>query len=298
MRKSQQLRQMVEAGGLVSVIGAQSGLNAILAEEAGFDAVWSSSFEVSAFQGLPDASLVTMTDFLRAAIEADRRCKLPVIADCDTGFGDALNVVHMVREYEAAGIAAVSIEDKVFPKVNSFSGSGQVLEDMEEFARRIAMAKAAQQGRDLFVIARTEAFIAGCRLDEVLRRANAYADAGADAILVHSKEPTPTQIKEFLAKWDDRKPVAVLPTTYYSWHVDDMKRSGVAICIYANHGLRATVAAVRQTMASIRADGTSTEAEGQIASVQDIFRLQRFDKWLSYRDNGARSHGVNECGGS
>jgi phosphoenolpyruvate phosphomutase len=283
MRKSRQLRQMVQAGKFVSVIGAQSGLNAILAEEAGFDAVWSSSFEVSAFRGLPDVSLLTMTDFLRAAIEADRGCKLPVIADCDTGFGDALNVVHMVREYEAAGIAAVSIEDKVFPKVNSFSSSGQILEDREEFARRIAMAKAAQRGKDFFVIARTEALIAGCRLDEALRRANAYADAGADAILIHSKEPTPTQVKEFLAKWGDRKPVAVVPTTYHSWHIDDMKRSGVTICIYANHGLRATVAAVRQTLASIRSEGTSSKAESQIASIEDIFRLQRLEKWLSYR---------------
>ena len=281
MEKSRILRQLLEAGRLVSAIGAPSGLSAILAEEAGFDAVWSSSFEVSAFRGLPDASLLTMADYLQAAVQADRRCGLPVIADCDTGFGNALNVAHAVREYEAAGIAAISIEDKIFPKVNSFSDRGQALEDMEEFAHRIAVAKSAQRSPEFFVIARTEAFIAGYSVDEALRRANAYAEAGADAILVHSKAPTPAQIADFLSKWGDRKPLVVVPTTYFDWHVDDMRRAGVAMCIYANHGLRATVTAVRQAMTAIRADGTSSKVEAEIASVQDVFEIQRLDEWLS-----------------
>ncbi|MFB7380482.1 isocitrate lyase/phosphoenolpyruvate mutase family protein [Kitasatospora purpeofusca] len=272
---------LVESADVTTVMGASSGLAAILAEEAGFDAVWSSSFEVSAFRGLPDASLLTMTDYLRSAVEVDRACGLPVVADCDTGFGNALNIAHMIHEYEAAGVAAVCIEDKIFPKVNSFSSRGQVLEDVEEFAHRIAVAKAAQRDPDLVVIARTEALIAGGNVAEALRRATAYAEAGADAILVHSKSSVSDEVQEFLGKWSRIRPVVVVPTTYYDWSIDDMKKAGVAMSIYANQGLRATVTAVRRTLSTIREDGSSAAVEGEVASVREIFELQKLDEWLS-----------------
>ncbi|MFJ8433997.1 isocitrate lyase/phosphoenolpyruvate mutase family protein [Kitasatospora sp. NPDC094019] len=281
MRKSRKLRLLIESPAVTTVMGASSGLAAILAEEAGFDAVWSSSFEVSAFRGLPDASLLTMTDYLRSAVEVDRACGLPVVADCDTGFGNSLNIAHMIHEYEAAGIAAVCIEDKIFPKVNSFSSRGQVLEDVAEFAHRIAVAKAAQRDPDLVVIARTEALIAGCDVNEALRRATAYAEAGADAILVHSKSSVPDEVQEFLGKWSGIRPVVVVPTTYYDWPVGEMQKAGVAMSIYANQGLRATVSAVRRTLSTIREDGSSAAVENEVASVREIFELQRLDEWLS-----------------
>ncbi len=262
-------------------MGSASGLAAILAEQAGFDAVWSSSFEVSAFRGLPDTSLLTMTQYLAASVEVNRACGLPVIADCDTGFGNALNVAHMIHEYEAAGIAGVCIEDKVFPKVNSFSARGQVLEETEEFAHRIAVAKAAQSTPDLVVIARTEALIAGRGVGEALRRADAYASAGADAVLVHSKASTPGEIQEFLGRWSGAVPVVVVPTTYYDWPVDEMRQAGVALTIYANQALRASVSALRRTMTAIREAGCSATVEPEVASVKEIFEIQRLDDWLS-----------------
>lgn len=281
MRKSTRLRELLTEGRTLRVVGAHTGLSAVLAEEAGFDAVWVSSFEVSASRALPDASVLTMTEYLQAAMHVDRACRVPVVADCDTGFGNSLNVAHMIREYEAAGIAAVCVEDKVFPKVNSFSERGQCLVDADEFAHRISVAKEAQQTRDFLVVARTEAYIAGYGTEEALARATAYAEAGADAILVHSKQSSSGQIQEFLAAWEGCRPVVVVPTTYYSWHIADMQRAGVSMCIYANHGIRSTVSAMRRTLQSIKESGTSIKVEDEIASMHEIFALQQLDDWLA-----------------
>lgn len=279
MSKAIRLRELLASGDLVRVAGAHDGLGAALIAEAGFDAVWASSFEVSAARALPDASLLTMTDYLQTAIHLDRACDLPVIADCDTGFGNALNVAHLVAEYEAAGIAAVCIEDKIFPKVNSFAGRGQDLVPVDEFAHKVEVAR--RVARDLVVIARTEAFIAGFGADEALRRAAAYADAGADALLVHSKSSTPDEVLEFLAGWDRPAPVVVVPTTYSSWHADDAHKAGVRVVIYANHGIRAKVTAMREVLRVINQQGRSDGIEDSIASMRDIFALQRLDDWMA-----------------
>lgn len=281
MEKAKQLRELLGASRPAQVVGAHNGLTAVLAEEAGFDALWVSSFELSACRALPDTSLLTMTDYLNSAVGVDRATALPVIVDCDTGFGNALNVAHTVKEFEAAGIAAVCIEDKLFPKVNSFSEHAQPLVDSVEFAHRIEAGKNAQRDGDFILIARTEAFIAGRDTTETLRRANAYADAGADAVLIHSKEPSSWQIEEFLAGWDRKTPVVIVPTTYNDWHIDDIGAAGISMCIYANHGVRAAVSSIRRTFAAIREYGATAKIEPTIASVREIFAIQNLDEWLS-----------------
>ncbi|WP_416959401.1 isocitrate lyase/phosphoenolpyruvate mutase family protein [Streptomyces sp. Agncl-13] len=279
--KSRILRKALSSAAPVTVVGANSGLTAVLAENAGFEAVWVSSFEVSAARALPDTSLLSMTDYLQTAVQVDRATSLPVVADCDTGFGNALNVAHMVREYEASGIAAVCIEDKVFPKINSFAPGAQRLVDADEFARRIAVGKDVQSDPDFLLIARTEAYIAGYGTDEVLRRAEMYADAGADAVLIHSKSDGPEQITDFMQRWTRPCPVVVVPTTYYHWTVDEARQAGVSMVIYANHGLRASIAAVREIYGSIRDTGSSAKVEQEIASVSEVFALQQLDSWLA-----------------
>ncbi|MEO3973609.1 isocitrate lyase/phosphoenolpyruvate mutase family protein [Streptomyces sp. CAU 1734] len=281
MEKARHLRELLSSGRLIRAAGAHDGLGAVLVQEQGFDAVWASSFEISAARALPDASLLSMTDYLRVAVELDRVSSLPVIADCDTGFGGALNVAHMVAEYEAAGIAAVCIEDKVFPKVNSFVGQGQDLLGLPEFVHKIRVAKESARSEDFVVIARTEGFIAGCGVNDVLERAHEYADAGADAILVHSKASTPVELLSFLSRWQRPIPVAVVPTTYYAWHADDAAKAGVSLIIYANHGIRAKVNAMRSVLRSIQQDGSTVNIEGEIASMKDIFELQRLEDWLA-----------------
>ncbi|MEV5161954.1 isocitrate lyase/phosphoenolpyruvate mutase family protein [Streptomyces sp. NPDC053728] len=272
-------RSLVEKGELVRVAGAHDALGGVLAEQAGFNAVWSSSLEVSAARCLPDASVLSMTEYLDAAANMQKALSIPVIADCDTGYGNNLNVVHMVHEYERAGITAVCIEDKLFPKLNSFAGGDQTLLSTEDFCGKIAAAKAAQSTDDFFVVARTEALINGLSVDEALERAHAYVDAGADAILIHSKAKTKDEVEEFLSRWDGRRPVVIVPTTYPEWHVSDITKAGVSVVIYANQGLRATVTSLREAFRTIRQDGDSTALEGTIAAVTEVFDLQNLKTW-------------------
>ncbi|MGA5182909.1 isocitrate lyase/phosphoenolpyruvate mutase family protein [Streptomyces pseudogriseolus] len=272
-------RSLMQPGSLVRVAGAHDALGGLLAEKAGFDAVWSSSLEVSASRALPDASLLTMTEYLEAAANMQKALSVPVVADCDSGYGNNANAAHMVHEYEAAGITAISIEDKKFPKMNSFADRGNSLVDTHDFCRKLDTVKNAQSGSDFFVIARTEALINGLPVTEALHRAHAYEDAGADAILIHSKEKTNAQIVDFLNRWESKLPVVVVPTTYPNWPADAMAAAGVSVVIYANHGLRATITGLRETFASILNHGDTTKLEDALAPVRDVFALQGLDTW-------------------
>ncbi|MEU4206097.1 isocitrate lyase/phosphoenolpyruvate mutase family protein [Streptomyces sp. NPDC026294] len=272
-------RQTVERTELVRVAGAHDALGGVLAQQAGFDAVWSSSLEVSAARCLPDASVLSMTEYLEAAANMQKALSIPVIADCDTGYGNNLNVTHMVHEYEAAGITAVCMEDKLFPKLNSFAAGDQTLLSTEEFCGKIRAAKNAQADDAFYVVARTEALINGLGVEEALTRAYAYAEAGADAVLIHSKSKTKDEVESFLAQWDGCRPVVIVPTTYPEWHVDDIAKAGGSVVIYANQGLRATVSSLRTTFEAIQKYGDTMHLEDSIASVKDIFVLQQLAEW-------------------
>lgn len=268
------LRELLAGPRLVKVAGAHSGLSARLVEASGFDAVWASSFELSTSYALPDASILTMSEVLEAARVMNEAVSIPIIADCDTGFGDTPNVAHMVRRYESSCIAGVCIEDKIFPKLNSFAAGRQELLEMERFVDKMRAAKGAQRTADFVVVARTEALIAGLGIDEALRRACAYIDAGADAILVHSKATTPDEIWAFLEAWRGRAPVVVVPTTYFDVDVAELERRGVRVVIYANHGLRAAVRAMKETFGELQRTGSSRRVEDRIASLAELFELQ------------------------
>jgi phosphoenolpyruvate phosphomutase len=262
------------------IMAAHNPLSARLVEEAGFDGVWASGFEISAALGLPDISLVSMAEHLEVVRAMTARTRLPVVADIDTGFGNALNVLHAVRSYEAAGAAAVVIEDKVFPKVTSLvEGGRQDLLRIAEFQGKIEAACHARQDPDLLIIARTEALIAGAGPDAALERGRAYAAAGADLLLVHSKSTTPDEIEDFIAAWDGGIPIVIVPTAYPQMTMARAAASGrVGLVIYGNHAIRAAVAAMQQSFARIMADGDTLGVEGGIAPVGEIFRLQGMDQ--------------------
>ncbi|SVE09580.1 uncharacterized protein METZ01_LOCUS462434, partial [marine metagenome] len=189
MSKSEVLRKDLESKSILKVGGAFDALSAKLVEINAFDAIWAGSFAISATHALPDASILTMTEFLNAATNMEASCNIPIIADCDTGFGGPSNVNHMIKKYEKSGIAAVCIEDKTFPKQNSFLEDGkQELLPEKEFVAKIIAAKEAQENPNFMLIARTEALISGMGMKEAIKRANAYEKAGADAILIHSKQ--------------------------------------------------------------------------------------------------------------
>lgn len=273
-------REILAAKGLVEAMAAHSPLSAMLAAEAGFDAIWASGFELSALYGVPDVSIVSMTqhlDMTRAMVD---RAGLPVVADIDTGFGNAINVLHAVEQYERAGVAAIVMEDKSFPKVTSLvAGGRQDMVRIEEFQGKIEAARAARKDPDLVLVARTEALIAGLGQDEALKRARAYEAAGADLILVHSKQKTPDEIEAFARAWDGKAPLALVPTAYPQMTVARVRElAKVGLLIWGNHAVRAAVGAMRQTFARIRRDGGIHGVEADIASVDDVFDLQGMGK--------------------
>lgn len=249
-------------------------MSALLAEQAGFDAVWASGLEISTSAALPDANILTMTDFLSAAREMNSATRLPIIADCDTGFGNSNNVIHMVREYESAGIAAVCIEDKLFPKVNSFVPGRQELATPWEFAGKIMAAKHAQELGALVVIARLESLIAGHGLEDALRRADTYHRAGADMILIHSKAKTADPVLGFLKRWQKQCPVVIVPTTYPELSIEDWQEQGVDLIIYANHGIRSAINAMEETYRKILTQRSAKGIEKEIAPLAKVFEIQ------------------------
>ena len=259
--------------------GAHDGLTARLVEEAGFDAVWASGFEISASHGVPDASILTMTEMLAAAQQMRQATSLPIVADCDGGFGNAINVIHMVRAYEQAGVAALCIEDRPFPKRCSFyDQSGVALTPVDEQALKIRAACEARGNRDTVIIARTEALVTGAGVDEALARAHAYADAGADALLVHSSRPTADEVLAFSRAWTRPLPLVAVPTTYADADLDGLWAGGFRVVIFANHGLRAAIRSVRETLSELRASGRARSVEDRIAPLKEVFKLVRLEQ--------------------
>jgi phosphonopyruvate hydrolase len=248
-------------------------LSAKLAAQAGFDAIWGSGFELSASYAVPDASILPMSLHLEMMRSIGEVQDKPVIADIDTGFGNAANVAYAVPRFVAAGVAAVVMEDKTFPKDSSLRPGGrQELVRVEEFQGKLAAAKA---GGGALVIARTEALIAGLGQQEALRRAEAYVEAGAEAVLIHSKQKTPDEIIAFCRAWPGRVPLALVPTSYPQLSFADIAALGkVGLVICGNHAVRAAVAAMQSTFRRIIAEGGIAGVEADIASVADIFALQ------------------------
>jgi len=269
------LRELLDSKPILKICGAFDAMSAKLVENAGFDVIWAGSFAISAINAVPDASILTMTEFFDAASKMVNACKIPVIADCDTGYGGPNNVRHLVKKYESAGIAGISIEDKIFPKQNSLleNGTHQLLPE-KEFVGKIIAANEAKQNKEFMIIARVEALIAGLGMDEAIRRAQAYEKAGADAILIHSKKYVPDEIFEFVDSWKGNLPIVIVPTNYNSVKIDELIQHGIKMTIYANQTLRASHAAITKTLDEMIKAQSMKEIEKEISSMEDIFQLQ------------------------
>jgi phosphoenolpyruvate phosphomutase len=280
MSRTVSLRARLSEGTLLQVMAAHSPLSAKLAEEAGFDGLWASGFELSALFGVADVSLITMTQHLEMVRAMAGRTRLPILADIDTGFGNVVNVDYAMRQYERAGASAVVIEDKIFPKVTSLVADGrQDLSSIHEFQSKLRAALAARRSNEFLVIARTEALIAGRGQAEALKRARAYAEVGADLVLVHSKAKTPDEIVAFVHEWDGPAPIVLVPTAYPDLTNARIEALGkVKIVIYANHAIRASVAAMQNVFARIRQDGGIHGLGSDVVPVEEIFRLQDMAK--------------------
>ena len=276
MSQSENLRKLLDTKSIIKVAGAFDAMSAKLVELNGFDGVWAGSFAISAIHAVPDASILTMSEFFDAASNMAEACNIPVIADCDTGYGDISNVRRLVKKYESAGIACVCIEDKTFPKQNSLleNGNNKLLSE-KDFVAKILAAKEAKQNKEFMILARVEALISGEGMDEALKRAYAYENAGADAILIHSKKITPQEIFEFADLWKGNVPIVVIPTTYGSVKIDDIISHKIKMVIYANQTLRAAHASMSRVLEQMINSNSLSEVKEETSSMEDIFHLQK-----------------------
>jgi phosphoenolpyruvate phosphomutase len=273
LSKFARLREVLTGPSLSFLMEAHNGLSAKIAEEAGFQALWGSGLTISASLGLRDSNEASWTQVLDVLEYMADAASIPILVDGDTGYGNFNNVRRLVRKLGERGVAGVCIEDKLFPKTNSFLGEAQPLADIEEFCGRLRAAKDSQTDDDFTVVARVEALISGRGMEEALRRAEAYHEAGADAILIHSKLPTASEILDFTERWGRRSPVVIVPTMYYATPTESFRRAGINAVIWANHLLRSSISAMRATAQRIHDEEGLLEVEGRVASVKDIFSL-------------------------
>lgn len=268
--------QALRSGQLMTSMSAHNPLSAKLAEQAGFESIWGSGFELSASYAVPDANILSMGTHLEMMRAIASVVSIPLIADIDTGFGNAVNVSYIIPQYEAAGASAIVMEDKTFPKDTSLRTDGrQELVRIEVFQGKVAAAVAARTDPNFMIIARVEALIAGLGQEEAIKRGIAYAQAGADAILIHSKQKTPDEILAFIAAWPGTVPLVLVPTAYPQLTEADITAlRKVGIVIYANHAVRAAVGAMQSVFAQIRRDGGIAAVDKQLPTVKEIIALQ------------------------
>jgi len=276
--KAARLRALLNSPHLEFLMEAHDGISAKIVEQAGFEAIWASGLSISAALGVRDSNEASWTQVLEVLEFMSDATSVPILVDGDTGWGNFNNVRRAVRKLCQRNVAGICIEDKLFPKTNSFIGEHHPLADIDEFCGKIKAGKDNQTDADFQVVARIEALIAGRGLDEALRRAEAYHAAGADAILIHSKQRSPDEVLAFKARWGERCPVIIVPTKYYATPTRTFSRAGFAAAIWANHTLRAAITAMQETCRQIQRDQSLIHVEGSMVSVQEVFRLAGNDE--------------------
>lgn len=273
--RARRLRELIHQPELAFIMEAHNGLSARVVEEAGFQAIWASGLSISAALGVRDSNEASWTQVLEVLEFMSDASSLPILVDADTGYGNFNNVRRLVKKLEQRSIAGMCIEDKTFPKTNSFlRADAQPLADAHEFAGRISAGKDSQLSDDFVIIARVEALIAGWGMDEALRRAELYHEAGADAILIHTAERTADDVLAFKREWGDRSPVVIVPTKYYAAPTREFREAGFAAVIWANHLMRSSLAAMQRTAHQIFEEESLLGVEDRLAPLAEVFRIQ------------------------
>jgi phosphoenolpyruvate phosphomutase len=279
MKKTSRLKELIHSQHLEFLMEAHNGLSATIVEEAGFKGIWASGLSISASLGVRDNNEASWTQVMDVLEFMSDATSIPILLDGDTGYGNFNNARRLIKKLEQRSIAGVCIEDKLFPKTNSFiNGKSQPLADMEEVCGKIKAMKDTQQDEDFVVVTRVEAFIAGWGLKEALRRAEAYRQAGTDAILMHSNRSDVTEIEAFMKEWNGRLPVVIVPTKYHTTPTNRFAELGVSLAIWANHNMRASVDAMQKISRQIFKDASLMNVESSVAPLDEIFRLQRADE--------------------
>ena len=280
------LRRLIKAKELVRIIEVHNGLCGLIAENASvnvngerreFDGMWESSLTDSTSKGKPDTSAVDVTSRTSTIDQILEVTHKPMIVDGDNG-GLTEHFCFNVRTLERLGVSAVIIEDKVGPKRNSLFGqdAGQQQDTIEEFCHKIASGKRAQVTPHFMIFARIESLILGQGQEDAMERAQAYIKAGADGIMIHSKEKTPHEILEFCERFREFSPnipIAVVPSTYSSVYEKELVQAGVNVVIYANQLLRAAFPAMKNVAESILRNERCLEANENCMGIKEIITL-------------------------
>lgn len=284
--RMKRLRRLIDAKPIVRILESHCGLTGLIAEKISvevdgkirqFDGMWSSSLTDSTSKGKPDIEAVDLTTRLHDLNDTLEVTTKPVIFDCDTG-GKTEHFVFTVRTLERLGIGAVIIEDKIGLKQNSLFGTDAVQKQdtIEGFSEKISAGKSSQVTEDFMIIARIESLIAGKGIDDALKRAFAYVKAGADGIMIHSKNNNGMDVKEFCERFreeDKETPIVVVPTTYNQFTETELASWGVNIVIYANHMLRSAYPAMVKCAKSILENERSYESNELCMPVKEILTL-------------------------
>lgn len=281
MSRASMLRDVVCGSETGFLMEAHNALSAKIAQNVGFRALWASSLTISATMGLRDANELTWSESLDIVSAMVDATNVPVLMDADSGYGDFNIVSRFVRKACDRGVAGVCMEDKLFPKINSFAETKQKLTSINDFCSKISAAKDSQTEKDFTVVARTEAFVIGAELEETLERANAYHEAGADAILVHSKLQTADEILAFASKWNNQAPLVIVPTTYASTPTSQFIDAGISAIIWANHSLRASIRAIENLTSHIYQQQSLAGVDEAVASIDEIFALTNMNDLIT-----------------
>ena len=275
-------RTLLRAPTPLFLMEAHSGLSARIVERAGFQAIWASGLSLSASHAVRDSNELSTTQLLSTLEHMSDAVSVPILFDGDTGFGNYNTARRLVRKLEERRIAGVCFEDKLFPKTNSFVGSEtQELADRVEHSNKLRACKEYQRDPDFTVVARLESLIVGSGLEDALRRAESYVEAGADAILIHSKQSTFDEIDEFCRHFRSinrscaEVPLIVVPTKYYTTPTRTILEAGVTNVIWANHTLRASIHAMETSSKQIYLDQSLRHVEHQVSPIETVFAYQR-----------------------
>jgi len=254
-------------------------LSALLAEKAGFKMLWASGFGFSTVQGVPDVNLLTLSENVDVLRKILNVTSLPVIADCDSGYGDIVIVQRLVKEYEKIGVKGICIEDNVFPKRCSFyKGVKRELIDVKEHMAKIRVAVDQRLSKKFLIFARTEALIAGLGQKEAMFRAESYAKAGADVVVIHSKQKDASEVLEFARKWRLKTPLAIIPTTYFNTPLQTFIDAGFSYIIYANQLIKSTIGIMEKTLIELKKEKTRRVIDSSIPTLSHVFNLVGVDK--------------------
>ena len=245
LSKSQLLKKELNSKELSFLMEAHNGLTAKIVEVSGFKGIWASGLSISTALGVRDSNEASWTQILDVLEFMSDATTIPMLVDGDTGYGNFNNFRRLVSKLCQRKIAGVCIEDKQYPKTNSFIKKYQKLADIDEFCGKIKAGKDIQEDNDFSIVARVEALIAGWGIGEAIKRAEAYNKAGADAILIHSSKDNANEILKFKKEWGNKSPVVIIPTTYHMTPTNIFKKAGFSTVIWANHSLRASIKAVQ-----------------------------------------------------